>query len=385
VVTPHRNIFWPGRNWGLLLTSALLLASAVGIFIELINGRLWMSDLEVYLKAAQRFVEARPLYLPEEDGFYRYKYGPSAAIFFLPLVYFPSVIAKLLFWVVLTVTFLALNTLMKLKQHWTLAALVAAGIAVAPHFARELHLGQVNLLLMAWFVVAGLLANQGQDRAAGVILGASVVIKPYALIFIPLVLVQRRVRLAIVMAMTALLVSFVPVYLVYPPAAAQDLLVSWAKEIAIELTGKSDLLTSNNQTLASAFAKALRETTGFFLPKTASLISLGSITICLYAHVKRLERSINFSTWTSLMIAIPLLAATDANAFIFAWPALCLGFSRWRDLDKTSAIFLAVGAIFLGVNIYDLLGRELSQQLGATSICAWGGFFCLATAARYTQ
>ncbi len=344
-----------------------------------------MSDLEVYLKAARRFAEAHPLYLPEEDGFYRYKYSPSAALLFLPLAYFPPLAAKILFWSALAMTFVAINVVARLKEHWTLAALVTAALAVGPHFARELHLGQVNLMLMAWFVAAGVLANQRRDVAAGVILGFSVIIKPYSLIFIPLLIVQRRIKLITAMGITALLVITVPVYFIYPQPAAKNLLALWINELAIELTGKSNLMISTNQTLASAVAKALKETTGLFLPKIASLISIGSIAFCLYFHLKRRAKRISFIAWASLMIAIPLIAATDANAFIFAWPSLCLGFSRWRELSKTSAALYTAGAIFLGFNIYDLMGRELSQQLGAASLCAWGGFFCLAASARYAR
>ena len=56
------------------------------MFAEIINHRFWLSDFEVYYKAADRILHSQNLYGISADGHYVFKYSPTSAIYFIPFI-----------------------------------------------------------------------------------------------------------------------------------------------------------------------------------------------------------------------------------------------------------------------------------------------------------
>ncbi len=67
----------------------LFLILTIYMLLEIKNNRFWLSDFQVYHKAAGRIIDGENLYQGEADGFYRYKYSPTAAVFSFHSEYYP--------------------------------------------------------------------------------------------------------------------------------------------------------------------------------------------------------------------------------------------------------------------------------------------------------
>ena len=61
-------------------------------------------------------------------------------------------------------------------------------------FGHEVVLGQVNALLAVIVVLALLAIRRGRETAAGLLVALAVVVKPYAIIFLPWLVARRRLR-----------------------------------------------------------------------------------------------------------------------------------------------------------------------------------------------
>ena len=69
---------------------------------------------------------------------------------------------------------------------------MSAIVVLAKFYARELDLGQVNLLFGVAAAGALLAMKYGREMLAAALLVATVAIKPYGVLLLPLVLVRRR-------------------------------------------------------------------------------------------------------------------------------------------------------------------------------------------------
>jgi arabinofuranan 3-O-arabinosyltransferase len=164
----------------------LLLALAVWVFIYKAAPR--MPDFEVYWRAAARAAQAEPLYRTT-DGHYQFKYLPAFAVLALPLGVLPLSAAKLL-WFAISVALLVYLIVLNVRlppqllepTRWIVVALV---ITFAKFYAHELVLGQVNMLFAVIATAALLALKGGREAAAGTLVALAIVIKPYAVLFLP--------------------------------------------------------------------------------------------------------------------------------------------------------------------------------------------------------
>jgi alpha-1,2-mannosyltransferase len=171
------------------------------------------ADLQVYKNGGLILRHVRPTYNPSfQYPLYdwplskvalKFTYTPFAAIFFAGISYVPwsvlprlSQVANLLFLVAaawLTVGVLGYRNWRSRLGGALLGA--AAGLLTEPVF-RTMYLGQLNLLLMA--AVIGDLRRSDGRRFKGVAVGLAAGIKLVPLVFIPYLLLTRRLRAAAV-------------------------------------------------------------------------------------------------------------------------------------------------------------------------------------------
>src|SRR3954470_8269207 len=147
-----------------------------------------MPDFEVYWTAGSRALAAEPLYR-ESDGHFQYKYLPAFALLVSPMSRLPLPAAKGLWFgasalLMMVLLGLSIRALPEFRRPPSLL-LVLTFLAMAKFYAHELVLGQVNLLFGAIVVLALVLMRGGRDAAAGLVLALAVVVKPYAVIFMP--------------------------------------------------------------------------------------------------------------------------------------------------------------------------------------------------------
>jgi len=364
----------------------LVLLSYGSLASEFINHRFEMADLEVYYKTAWRMIEGEGIYRDVESDPYEhyvYKYSPPAAILFMPLATAGFPAARHIYWALLTFIFGSVLYNMKtifnrpfLRKENVTFSLILATLVVGTHFFRELHLGQVNLLLLGIYIYALFLYLSGKHAGFGALLAVSIFIKPFGLIFLPLLIVRRRFREVLWFVGWSVVLFFLPLFFYHDPGTFKGLYVSWFNEMAIELGNKQSFLEPGNHTIFAVLVRysPLRWVqmgeTGKLIYQ---LVILGGIAfLILWFLFRRRIPGGEARIFIALTAMIPLLAFTSYNAFIFTLPLVVFLMLNFRGMKPAWKVVFITSCLLIGANIYDLTGRQLFDFLWEISVYTWG-------------
>jgi hypothetical protein len=268
------------------------------------------------------------------------------------------------------------------------AVVLAATFILAVHFLRELHLGQVNYLLLFIYLLAWYFLDAGRWKWSSVLLGLSVFIKPFALIFLPYLLVKKRYREIGLFVLTAALFALLPVLFYGSVKTTMGQYGLWITELKTELSHKQSLLAGSNHTIFSVLARytPLRWCMGSGMMATLyQVIVLALLAVYGYYFVKVLPRKTGHANSVRLSVLdlalltslIPLLAFTSENAFIYTTVlvfVILLYFHRFRVFEKALAV---TGFLFTGGNFSELTGKELSAFIDSISLISIGTLILL--------
>jgi hypothetical protein len=341
------------------LLGVLALVSLVAVFTTRVSRK--MPDFEVYHTAGARALAAEPLYRAE-DGHYQFKYLPAFAIFAAALAKAPLPIAKGAWFALSAILMLVLLGLslqaMPAVRRPPALLVVITFLAMAKFYAHELVLGQVNLLFAVLVVLALVWMRRGKDSkdaTAGLLLALAVVVKPYAVIFLPW-LFTRRNRAALVTMAAAL------VMLLLLPAARYGwdgnlrLLADWWHTVTSTTAG--NLANPDNVSLSGMFTKWLgldSPAPALAAATTAILLALTAIGIAGRGSLPvpdTLEGSL-------LLLLIPLLSPQGWDyVFLIGTPAVMLLVNDLPSLPRGLRIATVVAIAVVALSIYDLIGRS---------------------------
>jgi hypothetical protein len=355
---------------GRLLLSSLLVGLAVWVFIYKAGPK--MPDFEVYWKAAARASQAEPLYRTD-DGHFQFKYLPAFAVLAIPLGFLPLPAAKLVWFassVALLILLLRLNVALPLERRkparWLYVILV---IAFGKFYAHELVLGQVNILF-AVVATAALLAMKAQREAtAGVLVAAAIVIKPYAVLFLPW-LVARRGVASTAAACGGMAVALALPVLLYGFGGNATLHREWWRTVTE--TTAPNLSVYDNVSLAAMYFRwvgpgdlsaQLAYATGIAFLGVAGLIFLW-------------RRGVSFPEGLEgglLLTLMPLLSPQGWDyVFLIATPAIVYLANYEDRLPQPLRAITIVAVATIGLAIFDLMGRTAYyafMRLSFISLC----------------
>ena len=367
------------------------------MFAELINHRFWLSDLEVYYKAAQRISNGMNLYRYVEDGHYVFKYSPTSAVYFIPLTILNFDIAKIVYWLFLTfLIVVGFRNCIKLLQPTLLNdesnkqfnwVVIGALFSLAIHFLRELHLGQVNYLLF-FIYLSAVTDYLNNKKYYPYLIAISLFLKPFALIFVPYLLLKKEFKVIALIAVSIVVLAIIPLFFYGSINNTTQQYLAWMNELKIELSHKQGLLQNSNHTIFSVVARytplqLIVESTA--IAKVYQIILLGLLGIFVYSFIQ-LQQKATIETDRKLLIAldfamlislIPLLAFTSENAFIYTMFlvfAIVIYFNRMLIVEK---IFAVTGLLFIGGNFAEVIGKKLSQRLDEISLISVGAIILL--------
>ncbi len=384
-----KSIFRQNYIWIIFL----LVISAGSLGAELINGRLDMVDLEVYYTAADRLTDGGELYRTAEDDPYEhyvYKYAPPAALLFIPFLPMGLTISKFAYWLFLTLILGML--LLKLKTVYlgksytgSLAnySLILSTAVIGTHFFRELHLGQVNLLLLGMYVFALVMLRSGKSMGFGALIAISIFIKPFGFIFIPLIIIMGKYRELFYFLGFSLLMFFLPVLFYSDSSSYFSLFSSWFNELGIELGNKQELASAGNHSIFSILYRFTPvgmidlNGTGRYIYQFIVLSLMAVLFLWFYIKSKASDKTIQL--YIVLIAIIPLLAFTSYNAFIFTLPLVVYLMFKFKDLNIYFKILFILSCLLIGGNIYDLVGRERFDFFWGVSVFSWGTLGLLIT------
>jgi len=327
-----------------------------------------MPDFEVLWRAGQRAAHAAPLYR-QDDGHYQYKYLPAFAVLAAPLSALPLPVAKAL-WFALSVLVLAAFVAMSIallperrKPVWVLSTCTV--IAMAKFYGHELVLGQVNIWLGAVFTAAVLLLRAGRDLPAGLLFACAVVVKPYAVIFLPWLAAIRCGR-ALTAGIGAIAVATVLPAPLYGLSGTTSLYVDWWRTVSSSTF--PNLLNADNVSLAGMYSK--------WLGPGATAMALAALTgialFALTADVLRRRSAVREPAGGEaalLLTLMPLLSPQGWDyVFLLATPAIIF-LVNYEDRLSTGWRLLSGTAVATAAfTLFDIMGRRAYAAFMAMSI-----------------
>ena len=327
-----------------------------------------MPDLEVYWRAGARAAAGEPLYRAD-DQHYQFKYLPAFAVLAIPLGAIPLAWAKSVWFatsLALLIVLLVLSLRLPAQGHGPLSLLVAwVLLTMGKFFGHELILGQVNLLF-AVLAVSSLLALKAQrDGLAGALVALAIVVKPYAVIFLPWLAGQRR-RRATLAAMGGLAAALALPLVSYGFNRTIALHEDWW--LTVSGSTAPNLLNQDNVSIAAMFAKWLGPG-----PAASSLsVVLAAVLLLLAGYVITRRGGIEFPEGLEgslLLTLIPLLSPQGWDyVFLIATPAVVYVVNHREQLPLALRIPTFAALATIGLSLFDVLGRATYARFMALSI-----------------
>lgn len=198
----------------------IVLISLAYLFADSANNNLRVIDFKVYYQAAENILWGNSLYncYIDNDPHYLFKYSPASAMFFIPFHVFPFEVAKIVYWVLLTAIiilgfYLCIQiidpTLLSQPSRANKIILLAL-LPLVLHFTRELHLGQVNHLLLVIYIGALYLILKKKYLLSALLIASSIYIKPFGLIFLPYFVYKKYYKLTGYSVLFLLIIGLLP-------------------------------------------------------------------------------------------------------------------------------------------------------------------------------
>ncbi len=339
-----------------------------------INGRFWMNDFKVFYLAAKSFVNGETVYMqPYGLGTGYFKYSPFSLFLFIPFTLLPYFYAKLIYYLICT-CFISL-TIIASKKIWkdlfgkemneSIYVLIIAAIIAGGHLFREMHLGNINLLLLFALIYLLKLITSNKQRSAGLLYALILLIKPHFIVLVPL-LILRKKRITLLSMFSGLIIGFL-----FPA-----LFIGFGKDISLHLEWINTITMHNASFLSSQdtihiifynlFVKYISADPGLLYV----MILVGLIALLILLFVLRnlknerssnnLMLSSNNLTFEFLLIVslVPNLVLTDTEHFMYSLPLIVFILIYLFNSRNFNLIIISVIAFFLYVgNWGDILGK----------------------------
>ncbi len=348
----------------------LFVAAAVVFEVRLKHQ---MYDFEVYRVAGVRAAAGEPLYRIE-DGHWQFKYFPAFALLIAPIAALPPVAARAV-WLgvsLVLVILLVKRSLFLLpdRRHGQLFLAGFTVIAMGKFYVREIGLGQSNILLAVLVLAAVAQWWKGRDAASGALLAAATIVKPYAILFLPYLVLRRRMRAAAAFAVVIVLALGLPT-LRYGLAGNLALLRGWFETVTRSTA--PNLLGQDNTSLAGTFAAWIGA--GPAANWLTLAASLALVAVCALAFVK--PKGISRQEYLDaglLLLLIPLVSPQGWDyVLLVGTPVVMLLIDRLKVFPRLGQWVLVICFAVTGLTFWDVMGREpyrLFMMSRLVTICA---------------
>lgn len=357
-----------------LFASLVLIAIFV---IENINHRFWLNDFRVYYSAAQAFIGGTQVYgtlFALGSGYY--KYSPFTLILVLPLCLFPFNVACIIEYFFLAVSIICLfivawhiinNYLFDDKLKNRNAFLIVAFVCVVNHLVRELHLGNINVVLLMLLCFSLLFVLQKRFVLAGVLLAVVIITKPFFILLLLPLFLRKNYKTLFSFCISIL-------FFVINPA----LVTGFPRTIELHKEWIRTMIEHNSSFPSSNTIESLLKL--YIVPGASNSIQyVVMIAVCIgylffFYNNRKAERKNNndmritnanlIIEWFLLIAIMPSLFKTDTQHFLLSLPLIMIILFY---LSTSGNYFLIAGFIvlmfFYGGNSSDFLGRVFSERL----------------------
>ena len=351
----------------------MLLFLLLCIVLDIINHQFWLNDFKVYYGAAENLKNGADIYgsaFGLGSGFF--KYSPFAAMIFIPLTFLNYFFAEIFFcFLIFIATFYIFKWLMKnmlSNEKNTFLIPFFTLLVCAVHFQRELHLGNINLILIALLLFIFELIKSKKSFSAAIIYALVIAIKPHFIILLPLFLLRKKWKFSAFSICIFVVLLHLPILLV--GFAKNGLLFHHWIAAMISHNKASE---GNEQTIYFIFQHYFLKPLSIQNNSFFNLILLGIVALLIsFAVIKNLrnERTQpelserNFCLEYLMLIAIvPNLVITDTNHFLFCIPIIFILINHL--FSKPSNVFLKIISILFlflfGAKATGIIGNDLAD------------------------
>jgi hypothetical protein len=359
---------------------ALLILAAVLAFTR--RSHREMFDFEVYRVAGARAAAAEPLYRAE-DGHWQFKYLPAFALAVAPLAQLPPVAARAA-WFFLSVALVVLlvNRSFALLPDRRRSAAFLIGVtvlAMGKFYVREVGLGQGNVLLAVLVLAAVACQYRGREIAAGAILAAATVVKPYAILFLPYLVARRRWSGVASFGAVVLGALILPASR-YGWSGNLGQLHGWWTVVTTSTA--PNLAGQDNVSIAGMYAAwmGVGPAAGWLSAATGLVLVLAAAWAVWRGS--RLA-SPDYLDAALLLFVIPLLSPQGWDyVLLVATPAVMLLLDRLEEFPPAAVWLLFASLALAGLTFWDVLGREPYRALMMSRVITVGALFEVALVIR---
>jgi len=296
----------------------VIVASAVAALLWLrwggIRKGIWI-DLDVYIRGAAAVMRHEPLYGVSVQG-QPFTYTPFAALFFVPLELLGNVDARWVLTAGSITCYLLVVVVCARRLRMTVASagiVCLAGLAFEP-FARNILLGQINLVLVA-LVVVDLFAVPARYRGVLIGLAAGVKLVPGAFI---LFLVLKREWAAALRSLGAFVVT-IGLGAIFAP---HDSWQYWSGGlINLSRFGPDAVIRGDNQSITGAFMRLSRDVSP--APIFTLALSVAAVALGLVAAKRQIESGNDVAGLVCIAFA-SLLASPVSWTHHWVWAVIAL-------------------------------------------------------------
>lgn len=344
--------------------------------LENINVRFWLNDFKVYYLAAKALLEGTPVYGTSfglDTGYY--KYSPFILLLFTPFCllsfYAASVIQFALIAIstissMLIIQYIMTNFLFDSQHPKKNLLLSLAILCVVGQLFRELHMGNVNMIIVLLLSTGLLFTLKDKNVLAGICIGVAIMVKPYfLLLMLPLFLYKKTKTMLSVFVTMAFSVVISVLILGFSEG------VSLQQQWVVSMLKHNAYITSN-QNIQSLISYYTNSTVSGSFQYYVMLAVVGAyIAFFLYTR-KFAKRSpepdrimdTGFITMYFTMFAIiPNLLLTDTEHFIFSLP-LIIFLLNYLSINKN---YIAIAAFVFLIFFYsggspDIVGSVMYNR-----------------------
>jgi len=334
----------------------ILLAAAY-----LLGIRRDMTDFGVCYRAGGRILSGETLYR-ETDQHLQFKYAPAAALLFVPFSALPWEAAKPAWFLVLLACLAGILAVASKGRagegRMTPWAIVAAVAVLLKFLGREFELGQVNLLILYFMVLAVREGAAGRERPSGFWWGFSLLFKPYALIFLPYWILKRR-WVTIAAGAATLSAGLLAPALFYGWKGNGTVIGEWLRSLAASTPGL--LRVGDNASLYALFAKAfgVKSMAGAMAAGGVIAAVLGILMLLMIVRGRKEKiTGADFAEASALIMLVPMLSPLGWNYnYLYGLPAVMLLASAFNCFRRVERAILIFDFILIGGAVREVLGR----------------------------
>ena len=359
-----------GRPTAIRRVGLVCLIGVAGVLLFTFKAR--MPDFEVYWLTGARAAHAEPLYR-RTDGEYQFKYFPAAAVLAIPIGALPHPVARVIWFGVLLAALVAVLRLSveTLPERRTSVVVLLAVLIVGlgKYYARELVLGQINLLLVLIVISAMLALKTGREGRAGWLVALAVMVKPYGLILVPWLIARGRTRSVATLA-AGMAVAFLLPVPIYGLTGSMALHLDWWRTVSTTTPGV--LTHPDNVSVAAMYMKWFGATTTAYTFAVITAVAMLGVAVAVFLGRRGVTRPDGLEA--ALLIALtPLLSPQGWDYVLVVCTPAVVYLTNYNDQLPRALRLLSVGAIAaIGLTLFDLVGRVAYYALIRLSVVTLG-------------